>query len=219
MNTAGNNPNGIAGVRIAATDNNFSGDLVISTKTPGNGGNGTLAERLRVTNTGIVRINVPAATPVGAFLDVNGFVRVNLATGVSGETQVCRNATSGLLTNCSASSFRYKDAIETYTGSVNVLRQLRPVTFRWKADGGRDFGFIAEEVARVEPLLSEHDEHGGVNGVRYDHLGVLLVNAVKEEALDLDNERARADRLQRENEELRARLDRLEHVVERLVQK
>ncbi|MGZ7031007.1 MAG: hypothetical protein ACXVIJ_03465, partial [Thermoanaerobaculia bacterium] len=50
MNTAGNNPNGIAGVRIAATDNNFSGDLVISTKTPGNGGNGTLAERLRVTN-------------------------------------------------------------------------------------------------------------------------------------------------------------------------
>lgn len=220
MNTAGNNPNGVAGVRLTAIDNNFSGDLIISTKTPGGGGTGTLAERVRVNNIGVVRINTPAtSTPVGAFLDVNGFARLNLATGVSGETQVCRNATSGLLTNCLASSIRYKDAIETYTGSVNVLRQLRPVTFRWKADGGRDFGFIAEEVARVEPLLSVHDEHGEVNGVRYDHLGVLLVNAVKEEAAELDRERTRADRLQTENQELRARLDRLEHVVERLVQK
>jgi hypothetical protein len=120
-------------------------------------------------------------------LDVNGTVELNLATGVG--TSVCQNPI-GILTNCSASSIRFKDAVASFGGGADVIRRLRPVMFRWKENGESDFGLIAEEVHKVEPCLSTYAADGQVEGVRYDRLAVLLINGMKEH-------QTRADELQR----------------------
>jgi len=61
-----------------------------------------------------------------------------------------------------------------------MLNRLRPVTFTWKGDDVRDVGLVAEEVAKVEPLLTFRNEKGEVEGVKYDRINLLLINAMKE---------------------------------------
>jgi hypothetical protein len=45
----------------------------------------------------------------------------------------------------------------------------------------RDMGFVAEEVAEIEPLLVTNNDKGEIEGVKYDRVGVVLINAVKEQ--------------------------------------
>ena len=40
---------------------------------------------------------------------------------------------------------------------------------------------VAEEVAAVAPLLTTHNADGGIEGVKYPQLTVVLVNAIKEQ--------------------------------------
>jgi len=63
------------------------------------------------------------------------------------------------------------------------LEQLRPVSFRLKSDvkGTRQYGLIAEEVARVYPELVIRDEEGRIDGVRYDELAPMLLNEMKQQ--------------------------------------
>ena len=62
-----------------------------------------------------------------------------------------------------------------------MLSRLRPVSFRWKRSGNGDLGFVAEEVAAAEPLLTTRNERGEVEGVKYDRITAVLVNAVREQ--------------------------------------
>ena len=64
--------------------------------------------------------------------------------------------------------------------------RLRPIYFDWKMDGKHDMGLIAEDVAKVEPLLASYDENGIVEGIHYDRIGVLLINAIKEQQAQID---------------------------------
>lgn len=111
-------------------------------------------------------------------VQVYGKVRVNVL-GAAGATQLCRNAT-GEIATCS-SSLRYKTRVADFTGGLSTLMKLRPITFDWKETGIRDLGFGAEDVAHVEPLLVIQNEQGEVEGVKYDRVTTVLVNAVKEQ--------------------------------------
>jgi hypothetical protein len=51
----------------------------------------------------------------------------------------------------------------------------------------RDLGLVAEEVAKIEPLLVTHNADGEVEGVKYDRLSVVLLNAVKEQHKLIDD--------------------------------
>lgn len=65
-------------------------------------------------------------------------------------TPVGSISTSGAATAYNTTSDgRLKEAITPLTGAEAVLRSLRPVAFRWKADGSPGVGFVAEEVAQV----------------------------------------------------------------------
>ena len=66
-------------------------------------------------------------------------------------------------------------------GGIDVAKRLNPITFAWKDDGRRDIGFGAEEVAKVEPLLTFTNEKGEIEGVHYAQITTVLVNAVKEQ--------------------------------------
>lgn len=111
-------------------------------------------------------------------LHVNGIIRVE-TLGAAGTTSLCRN-TSEQISTCS-SSLRYKTGIAPFSSGLNLVNRLRPITFNWKQGGMHDFGLGAEDVAAIEPLLVTYNDKGEVEGVKYDRIGVVLLNAVKEQ--------------------------------------
>src|SRR5262249_31403607 len=92
------------------------------------------------------------------------FIAGVVSTPVSGsQVLINSNGQLGIL----ASSARYKRDIHSMgTRSQGVLR-LRPVTFRYTHDpqGGRQYGLIAEEVAKVYPELVVRSVDGRVESV------------------------------------------------------
>src|SRR5436190_23329539 len=96
---------------------------------------------------------------------------------VGSTTQVCRDSTT-FLSICS-SSLRYKTDLRPFVGGLSLINRLKPITFRWKGDGVRDVGFGAEDVAEVEPVLTFDNDKGQVEGVKYDRLSTVFVNAFK----------------------------------------
>lgn len=80
-----------------------------------------------------------------------------------------------------SSSARYKRDIETMGLSSQKLLQLRPVTFTYKEDPEkvRQYGLIAEEVAKVYPELVTHTPKGEVQGVDYETLIPMLLNELQ----------------------------------------
>jgi hypothetical protein len=50
----------------------------------------------------------------------------------------------------------------------------------------KDVGFGAEDIAAVEPLLVTYNEKGEIEGVKYDRIVTVLVNAVKEQQAQID---------------------------------
>lgn len=51
----------------------------------------------------------------------------------------------------------------------------------WRSNNSADLGFGAEDIAAVEPLLVIKNEQGQVEGVKYDRITAVLVNAIKEQ--------------------------------------
>jgi hypothetical protein len=113
---------------------------------------------------------------------VNGTVGLTLAA--AGGISLCLNG-SNQISSCSSSS-RYKANVTDFRSGLEVIRLLRPVTFNWKTDGAIDLGLVAEDVAKVEPLLTTSNENGEIEGVKYDRLGIFLVNALIEQQLQIE---------------------------------
>jgi hypothetical protein len=138
--------------------------------------------------------------PVGACVDANDF-----------------NHKLGL---CS-SSLRYKDNPQNFTGGLDIVNRLRSISFTWKGDnGGADIGLAAEEVAEIEPLLTFRNDKGEIEGVRYNQLSAVFINAFKDQQAQIEQQRALNEQQQeelrfhqRENRELKARLEALERLV------
>jgi hypothetical protein len=106
------------------------------------------------------------------------------------------------------SSERFKTAIEPMGSVTAKIEALRPVSFRYKSDphGPRQFGLIAEEVAKVYPELVVRDAKGQILTVRYDELAPMLLNEIK-----LQNQKLRRlDTQDAEIRELRAEVRALQ---------
>src|SRR6266542_5628279 len=99
--------------------------------------------------------------------------------GLAGSTNLCLNG-SNRIAPCS-SSLRYKPRIQPFLGGLNIINRLRPISFTWRDGGMRDVGLGAEEVERVEPLLTFRNKEGEIEGVKYNQLSAVLVNAIKEQ--------------------------------------
>ncbi len=171
-------PNGIV-LRVAGSQASrvasFGGNgaFHIDDITTGTGGRLTVLEN---GNVGIGNNNPPEK------LNVNGNVALLLAS--AGSTQVCQNG-SFRLSTCS-SSLRYKQNINEFRSGLELIQRLRPITFDWKDTNKPDMGLVAEEVAEVEPLLVTYNDTGEVEGIKYDRVGVVLINAVKEQQAQIE---------------------------------
>jgi hypothetical protein len=112
-----------------------------------------------------------------------GLVTINSLTA---SAAVCTNATKQLVT-C-ASSLRYKTEVRSFSGGLNIVNHLRPIYFTWKRDGTRDIGLGAEEVEKVEPLLTFRNDKGEIEGVRYNQLSAVFINAFKEQQAQIQQQ-------------------------------
>ncbi len=109
---------------------------------------------------------------------------------------VCYSTTSNFFSQC-ASSRRFKKNINDFSRGLDLIRSLRPVTFDWKSDDRHDIGLIAEEVETVEPMLATYLKDGQIQGVRYDLIGVVLINAVKEQQAQIESQQRQINELKR----------------------
>ena len=168
---------------------------------------GSATARMYVNNAGNVGIN--NMTPQDK-LDVGGIVRVR-TLGAAGSSTLCLNVSSQI-SSCS-SSIRYKTDVRHFGSGLDLIRKLRPVSFTWKDGGMRDFGLVAEEVNKVEPLLTTTNDKGEVEGVKYDRVSVVLVNAINEQQKQIENQQKEVDTQKSIIERQQAQIDALKKLV------
>jgi hypothetical protein len=156
------------------------------------------------------------------------------AIGGTTVVPVVIDTTSGLL-GVAPSSQRFKQDIQTMDDASHELLSLRPVTFKYKPkidpEGSRQFGLIAEEVAKLDPDLVARDAKGEILTVRYEAINAMLLNEFLKEHRTVEeqqttirglNQKSEAgiqkaegqiDELKAENSELKARLEKLEQLL------
>lgn len=154
---------------------------------------GSASSRLSITSAGDVGIGtgVPADK-----LHVLGIIRVATLGAADTTTALCRNSLSQIAT-CNSSSLRYKTDVTPFIDGLDIVNRLRPISFTWKQSGIRDIGFGAEQVYEVAPLFTFTNEKGEIEGVKYDRIAVLLVNAIKQQEQQIE-ERERLAAVQEE---------------------
>jgi hypothetical protein len=144
------------------------------------------AERMRIDASGNVSIKVTsaigrfnvqsddAATAIaagnasgtaaynGALFYNNGF------TSLVGQISIAGSTASYL----SVSDYRLKESVAPMTGALATVAQLKPVTYKWKADGSDGQGFIAHELQAVVPDCVTGDKDAVDNEGKPKYQGV-----------------------------------------------
>lgn len=92
------------------------------------------------------------------------------------------------ITNCTSSfsSASNKTDVQPFSGGLEVIKQLKPIAFKWKIDGAQDFGLNAEDVAEIAPEIVERGDKGEIRDVRENSLNVFFINAFKEQQRQIE---------------------------------
>ncbi len=150
-------------------------------------------------DSGVIRIGT-AGTQTSAFIaGINGVAS-------SSGTAVYINSSGQLGTT--PSSLRFKEGVADIGPESGRLLDLRPVSFYYKPeydDGGRvrQYGLIAEEVAKVYPGLVQYDEEGKPLAVRYQFLNALLLQEVQSQHRQIEQLRSQIEELKSRMGELK----------------
>jgi hypothetical protein len=98
------------------------------------------------------------------------------------------NVTTTATAYNTSSDYRLKNTIAPMTGALAKVAQLKPVTYKWKADGSDGEGFIAHELAEVCPhavsgAKDAIDEDGNpqYQGIDVSFLVATLTAALQEQ--------------------------------------
>jgi hypothetical protein len=140
---------------------------------------------LVVWNSGLV-IGTPGNGTLGAQGAGRLYVQTNTAVGAD---PLCWDGSGGSLYGDCTSLSEFKDNQTDLSLGLETVLALKPREFDWVPDKGgeHDLGFVAEEVAAVNPLLARYDnETGALQGVKYERLTSLLTKAIQEMNLNLE---------------------------------
>jgi hypothetical protein len=85
--------------------------------------------------------------------------------------------------------------VRRFSGGLDIVRRLRPIAFTWKQDGMQDVGLGAEDVERVEPLLTFRNDKGEIEGVKYNQLSAMFVNAIREQQAQIERQQVQIEAL------------------------
>lgn len=151
--------NSTLALRQTTTVNDIYGNHVLSLSTNG-------AERARIDSSGRLLLNQSSSN--GTYLmqmiqqsSTSGAMLIQIATngnnGVSflnagGAAQVGTIVVnSGSTAYNTSSDYRLKENIAPMNGALAKVAKLKPVTYKWKADGSDGQGFVAHELAEIVP--------------------------------------------------------------------
>tara|TARA_R110000782_G_scaffold63135_1_gene129541 strand:+ start:1879 stop:3468 length:1590 start_codon:yes stop_codon:yes gene_type:complete len=109
------------------------------------------------------------------------------ASGTTGEIR----ATADIIAYHSSDK-RLKENIEVIPDAVNKVKQIKGVSFDWKENisdvtskTGHDIGVLAQDIEAVLPeLVTTRDS--GYKAVSYEKIVALLIEAIKEQQLQID---------------------------------
>ena len=171
---------------ITHTDGNVS----VSTLTTGNQGYiGTKSNH---------PFGIYAGFNIGLWVATNG----NVGIGTSTPTQklevngaVCA---SGFI---ACSDIRYKTNLLPVSNVLSSLLALNPIYYNWRKDfkgytNQRQIGFSAQEVEKLYPEMVQTDANG-YKAIDYGRLTPVLVEAVKEQQKEINELKARMERLEK----------------------
>jgi hypothetical protein len=184
-------------------------------------GGDVLAEKMRINSSGRVLVNAtsdvggnnPAFTVNAAAAGVFGNIMESRWTGTAsiyhllvrnGNGLVGGINSSGSTTSfLTSSDYRLKDTIAPMAGALSLIQQLKPVTYKWKADGSSGQGFIAHELQAVVPecVTGEKDAVDAegkpkYQGIDQSKLVPLLTAALQEALAKIDSLTARITALE-----------------------
>lgn len=146
--------------------------------------------------------NIALGRNVDTVTIYGGFRITPLQSSPAGsQRQLCVDSNASVI--WCASSQRYKTNVQPLRNGLSVVNRLRPVTFDWKSNGAPDLGFIAEEVAEVEPLLAFRNANGQIEGVNYNQVSAVLVNAVREQQSQIEQQQKQIKQQQAELAQLK----------------
>ena len=135
-------------------------------------------------------------------LEVNGTIKANGCTGCSSDARIKRNVRP------------IHDALAQVLALTGVLFEFDNSDYPdMDLPEGSQIGLVAQDVEKVVPEVVLSPPSGGLKSIKYANLVAVLIEAVKEQQVHQDEQDAWIYELEHENEELRARLDRLEALV------
>jgi hypothetical protein len=120
------------------------------------------AERARIDSSGNFLVNTTTEQGKITALTTGGASLSCAQTGTTGDHIYFRTSTTSLAgfissptsnttTYNSISDYRLKENVTPMTGALGKVLALKPITYKWKADGSDGQGFIAHELAEVVP--------------------------------------------------------------------
>ncbi len=161
--------------------------------------NGSLTEKARFNSSGNL-LFATTASPATAggegavFESVSNGARLNIARSANAiligfynqNGQVGNISTSGSSTAYNTSSdARLKDITGEARG-LEIINQLNPVAYNWKADGKSDEGLIAQEVMNIVPNAVNQNEDDKYYQMDYSKLVTPLIKAIQEQQEQID---------------------------------
>jgi len=143
-------------------------------------GDGTIRNSIRVSGSGGYGAQQPIHIIQGALIE-GGTIGTTYPLEVAGYNSSNDISIYAEKDVAAYSDIRKKTDINTITGSLDIINNIRGITFRDKVgSGNRRMGVIAQELEPYLPEIVSTDEDG-FKSVKYGNLTALLIQAVKEQ--------------------------------------
>lgn len=114
----------------------------------------------------------------------------NLSFGITGGV---------ILNRCfsSLSFAREKSEVEPFSGGLDLIEILNPVSFKRKPGGRTEIGLNVEDVTEAAPSLLALDQNGAVEKISEAALTVVLINSVKQQQTQIESQQRQIDALKK----------------------
>ncbi|MFH2096881.1 MAG: tail fiber domain-containing protein [Bacteroidota bacterium] len=140
----------------------------------------------------------------------------NASTNTNGRDFYVNGDAGGNFAWFNDSDRRLKKNIKTIDNALDRVMQLRGVSFEWKEqnekNAGLQMGFIAQEAESIIPELV--DKRGEFYSMQYAPVTALLVEAMKEQQAQIDELKKMNEKLNEENNYLKAEINEIKNMLE-----
>jgi hypothetical protein len=131
-------------------------------------------------------VNIPSATEITGTLTLLGAADLNVGEALVGGIVHAR-------TYLHWSDERLKDDIVPITGAIQKVQGMNGVYFKYKGKDEKKIGLIAQDVEKVVPEVVVTDKDG-MKSVDYSSLIAVLIQAVKEQQVIIEDLKATIER-------------------------